>query len=80
MIEDQIKKINELYKSGVYASKNFYQTYLYTPLLESYNIWLAHYTGATNYTGRYDIWQYTSNGSLAGIRGAVDMNWCFRKY
>ena len=68
------------YQSGVYASKSFFETYLYTPLLENYNIWLAHYTGTTNYSGRYDIWQYTSGGELAGIRGAVDLNWCYRRY
>ena len=68
------------HKAGVYASKSFYQTYLYTSLLETYDIWLAHYTSATNYNGKYDIWQYTSNGSLSGIRGAVDMNWCYKNY
>ena len=68
------------HQAGVYASKSFYQKYLYTPLLETYDIWLAHYTGSTNYAGKFDIWQYTSSGSLAGIRGAVDMNWCYRRY
>ena len=40
----------------------------------SYKIWLAHYTNQTDYSGRYNIWQYTSGGSVPGIPGKVDMN------
>ena len=68
------------HQAGVYASKNFFNNYLYTSLLENYDIWLAHYTGSTNYNGKFDIWQYTSLGTLSGIRGAVDLNWCFKRY
>ena len=68
------------YRSGVYASKNFFKDYLNVSVLEKYNIWLAHYTDQTDYEGKYDIWQYTNMGSLLGINGAVDFNWCFTRY
>ena len=40
-------------------------------------IWLAHYTEndkLSNYSGHYDIWQYTDKGQLNGIDGNVDMD------
>lgn len=43
-------------------------------LLTDYDVWLAHYTDYTNYPYEYDMWQYTSTGTVAGIEGYVDMN------
>ena len=68
------------YRGGVYASKNFFRDYLNVSVLERYDIWLAHYTTQTDYTGKYNIWQYTSSGSIPGINGNVDLNWCFTRY
>jgi len=42
-----------------------------------YLIWLAHYTSQTTYTGDYTCWQYSSNGSVSGISGNVDMNFWY---
>ena len=42
--------------------------------LNKYKVWLAHYTDKTNYAGKYNIWQYTSNGIVSGISGRVDLN------
>lgn len=46
-----------------------------------YKIWVARYgvAGAEtasrpDYTGLYDMWQYTQNGKIAGFSGAVDVN------
>ena len=36
--------------------------------------WLAEYRQTPQYEGRYDMWQYTSSGSVAGIEGRVDLN------
>ncbi len=63
------------YSAGVYANKNWMTNYL-TP--SSYpgniSIWIARYNDTLGYDGRYDIWQYTSKGSVPGISGNVDMN------
>lgn len=45
-----------------------------------YKFWLAHYTQNTNYTGSYQMWQYTSNGSVGGISGRVDMNIAYFRF
>lgn len=46
-----------------------------------YKVWLAHYTDPQNpeaepssYSGPYQIWQYSQLGTVAGIRGPVDLN------
>jgi GH25 family lysozyme M1 (1,4-beta-N-acetylmuramidase) len=60
--------------AGVYASRNWYLNNLNIDDLNSQNIWLAEYKQTPEYEGKYDIWQYTSSGSVAGIEGRVDLN------
>lgn len=38
-------------------------------------IWLAQWNPAPYYVGDYEIWQFTSQGSVNGISGNVDMNY-----
>lgn len=62
------------YTPMVYASKSWFASHLNVSALGSYRIWVAHYAAACGYSGRYEIWQYTSKGSVAGVSGNVDMN------
>ena len=66
---DTIK--NAGYDAMVYANKTFLSKNLDHEVIENagYDVWLAHYTTNTNYTGDYKIWQYTSNGRIPGIEG-----------
>lgn len=66
------------YKSSIYASKSWFLGKLNLEKLDGCNKWLAHYTKVTDYKYAYDMWQYTSNGSVDGIKGRVDMNICFK--
>lgn len=66
--------VNEGYKAGVYASRNWYNTRLETERLEKYYIWLAEYRSEPLYQGSYQMWQYTSKGQIDGIEGNVDVN------
>ena len=70
------------YKCGVYANKNWLNNYLDSTFLSSkYDIWLAHYTTNTDYTGIYQIWQYSSSGTLRGINSqGLDLNVSYKKY
>lgn len=66
---------NSGYKAGIYANKTWFTSYINTGSLTSYKIWLAQYAASPTYTAtRYDMWQYSSKGSVAGISGNVDMN------
>ena len=60
--------------AGVYSSRYWYYNNLNVDEMDSPKIWLAEYRDTPLYTGRYDMWQYTSSGSVAGIEGRVDLN------
>ncbi len=63
------------YRAGVYANKTWFSQRINTSQLTNYKIWLAQYAASVSYTAtRYDMWQYTSKGSVPGISGNVDMN------
>ncbi len=64
------------YEPMIYANKSMLEDDLNAASLENnYQIWLAHYTGTTDYEGQYTYWQHTSKGSVKGIQGNVDRNW-----
>lgn len=67
------------YTPMMYASKNDISNRFNKGNL-NYKFWLAHYTSSTDYTGSYQMWQYTSKGSVAGISGNVDMNVAYFRY
>lgn len=71
---------NAGFNAGVYASKNWFEKNLVTKELEDYNIWLAQYSKKATYEGRYDLWQYTSAGTVDGILTRVDLNLCYKKF
>lgn len=77
------------YKPMLYTGKNFALNNLDMAKLSSYDLWLAHFTGATqenplekpsNYTGNYTMWQYTDAGTVSGISGSVDRDICYKVY
>ncbi|NLG04099.1 MAG: hypothetical protein GX567_09775, partial [Clostridia bacterium] len=69
------------YTPGVYANKTWLSSYMNVSELSGYKIWLAQYNAAgPTYKGRYDLWQYTSKGSVSGISGYVDMNQSYLGY
>lgn len=63
-----------LKKPMIYANKYWLTTALETSRLEKYDIWLAHYTNMTNYTGKFQMWQYSNTGKVSGISGNCDLN------
>lgn len=65
---------------GWYSYTNFINSYIDADALNDYPLWVADYRSSLGYTGKYDIWQYTSSGSVNGISGDVDMNRDYRGY
>lgn len=65
---------------GVYANQNWFRNYLDVKALREcgYAIWCAKYsTEEPIIDAEFDIWQYSSSGSVDGIEGRVDMNKMF---
>ena len=72
---------NSGYKAGVYANKTWLNEKIDAPSITGYKIWLAQYAAAPSYNRtRYDIWQYSSKGSVPGIKGSVDLNTSYMGY
>lgn len=68
------------YTPAVYYSE--YLAYFQYDLtrLTAWDKWLAHYVDMTDYYYEYDMWQYTSTGSVNGINGNVDISVCHKDY
>ena len=61
-------------KAGIYASRNLFNTKLNDDKLSEHYRWVAEYASTTAYKKRYEMWQYTSSGSVDGIKGRVDLD------
>ena len=68
------------FKAGVYANVNWLKNELNPGDFEpSISVWVAQYYKECQYTGKYDIWQYASNGKVSGISGNCDMNYLYNE-
>jgi len=60
-------------KTRVYSNKNYIET-RFPDYAKNYATWVAQWSNQLTYTGPYEGWQYTSDGSIPGINGRVDMS------
>ena len=69
------------YWCGIYANQYWWRTFLKDGL-NRFTKWVAKYSSnePSGISGTYDIWQYSSTGSVKGIEGNVDMNICYRDF
>ncbi len=65
------------YKAGVYSSTSWWETKLTGNVYNSYSKWVAQWASRCYYTGKYDMWQFTSTGKVNGISGDVDLNYAY---
>lgn len=66
---------NSGYTAGIYANSTWLKEKIDTPSLTNYKIWLAQYTAEPGYSAtKYDLWQYSAKGTVAGIAGETDLN------
>lgn len=67
-----IKTIEETgYKGMLYGSLNYLNKIWDT---KNKTVWVAHYTTKADYKDKYSFWQFTANGQVPGISGAVDLD------
>ena len=66
---------NAGYTAMLYGSSSPLNTKWDSEIRSNYDVWVAHYKAEKpSYTGNYNIWQYTSEGSVPGISGNVDID------
>ncbi len=61
------------YEPMIYASTSWLNNQLDMSQLP-YKVWCAQYYKECQYKGAYVMWQYSSTGSVSGIKGNCDMN------
>lgn len=81
--KNAIAFLNRIQSAGYtpmhYGNKNSFKNTWNMGTLNKYKVWLAHYTDKTDYSGKYNMWQYTSTGRVNGISGNVDLNIAYFK-
>lgn len=67
------------YYAGIYASDiSGFKDRLHTSALTQFTWWVARYGSEPQYAlNSKGIWQYSSSGSVSGINGNVDMDYCY---
>lgn len=65
------------YTPMIYANRNWYAQNLDMDRLGEYQLWLAQYANVPDFPYRFTGWQYTSEGTVPGISGVVDLNLWF---
>lgn len=68
------------YYPAIYANKYWFTSVLTDKRFNKWDKWVAQYSSQCTYTGKYQMWQKASNGSVPGIKGNVDMNECYVDY
>lgn len=63
------------YKVGIYTNMDYIVNVYGTEIVNDYPIWLADYEGGPDVPCIYH--QYSATGSIEGINGNVDMNYCY---
>lgn len=64
------------YNANLYTYLYFANNYMNEKTRE-YISWISQFNKICTYTGKYNMWQYTSNGYVKGINTNVDLNILF---
>ena len=67
---------------GIYASKSVLEDIIGKEYLEhgDIKVWVAQWNKECTYQGRYDMWQYTSDGIVNGSSARTDMNYYYGSF
>lgn len=69
------------YFVGIYSMKSALDGYFTDEVKKAYTVWLAHVgVERSSYSGSYDMWQYSWKGTVEGIKGEVDLDYCYKDF
>lgn len=68
------------YTPMIYGNLKTFMLMLDMEQLEEYEKWFAYYDTELYFPYEFSIWQYTAKGSIAGIKGDVDLNISMRDW
>ncbi|WP_051196702.1 glycoside hydrolase family 25 protein [Butyrivibrio sp. XBB1001] len=62
------------YKPMIYGNVKSFTLLMDAQDVDDYGIWIAYYGSPLYYPYHFDVWQFTSSGTVKGIDGNVDLN------
>lgn len=68
------------YRSMIYANTKWMIMGIDLEQLVDYDLWFAYYGNNLSFPYQFEIFQYTSEGTVPGIKGNVDLNISFKDY
>lgn len=68
------------YTPMIYGNLKTFMIMLDMEQIEEYKKWFAYYNTPVYFPYEFDIWQYSSKGSVNGIKTEVDMNVCMQDF
>lgn len=68
------------YTPMIYGNLKTFMIMLDMEQIEQYEKWFAYYNPEVYFPYEFSVWQYTSEGTVNGIKGDVDLNICMKNY
>lgn len=68
------------YTPMIYGNLKSFMIMLDMEQLEDYKKWFAYYSTPVYFPYEFDVWQYSSKGTVNGIKTEVDMNVCMQDF
>lgn len=68
------------YFVSLYTNLDWLNNRIDVDRVKRFDIWLAQWTDKPSFGGDFGMWQYTSDGSVDGIGGRVDMDIAYKDY
>lgn len=68
------------YNTAVYMNKNQAYNFYDLDVISQYDIWYAEYQPLPSLYYEFSMWQYTEDGTVAGIEAPCDINVSFKNY
>ncbi len=68
------------YTPMIYGNVKSYTLLMDAQDVDDYDIWIAYYGNPLYYPYHFDVWQFTSSGTVPGIDGNVDLDICITEY
>lgn len=68
------------YTPMIYGNLKTFLIMLDMEQIEAYEKWFAYYNTPVYFPYEFSVWQYSSKGTVNGIKGDVDMNICMQNF
>jgi lysozyme len=68
------------YFTGFYTSSSYVRAVVKEEIRKRYSFWCAQWASACSFAGSCGIWQFSSNGTVPGISGRVDLDYAYQDF